>query len=63
VDSGVARALNIQIRRVADMLPGGLEQEYGFSCECGCGEVRLSGADFDECGAWLDTQGDGQERD
>jgi hypothetical protein len=27
----------MQIRRLADMLPGGLHHEYGFSCECGCG--------------------------
>jgi hypothetical protein len=56
VDSGGARALNVQIRRIAEMLPGGLEHEYGFTCECGCGEiVRLSGTDLDpERGAWLD---------
>ena len=56
MESAAARALNVQIRRVAEMLPGGLEQEYGFSCECGCGEiVRLSGADLDrKSGAWLD---------
>jgi hypothetical protein len=48
--------LNVQIRRVAEMLPGGLEHEYGFSCECGCGEiVQLSAADLDRrSGAWLD---------
>jgi hypothetical protein len=48
--------LNVQIRRIAEMLPGGLEHEYGFTCECGCGEiVRLSGTDLDpERGAWLD---------
>jgi hypothetical protein len=56
VDGGVARALNAQIRRVAEMLPGGLEHEYGFSCECGCGEIlRLSAADLErKSGAWLD---------
>jgi hypothetical protein len=56
VDGGVARALNVQIRRVAEMLPGGLEHEYGFSCECGCGEiVRLCAADLErKSGAWLD---------
>ena len=48
VDGGGARALNVQIRRVAEMLPGGLEHEYGFTCECGCGEtVRLSAEDLD----------------
>ncbi len=56
VDGGGARALNVQIRRVAEMLPGGLEHEYGFTCECGCGEtVRLSAEDLDrKSGAWLD---------
>jgi hypothetical protein len=56
VDIGIARALNMQIRRIADMLPGGLEHEYGFSCECGCGGIaRRPAAAFDsEGGAWLD---------
>jgi hypothetical protein len=56
VGSGVAKALNAQVRRVAEMLPGGLEHEYGFTCECGCGEiVRLSAADLDPMGgAWVD---------
>jgi hypothetical protein len=55
VDIRIARALNMQIRRLADMLPGGPEHKYGFSCECGCGEIaRLSAADFDhDGGAWL----------
>ena len=55
-----ARALNIQIRRLADMLPGGLGHVYGFSCECGCGETsRLSAAEFDyKGGAWLKGHGD-----
>jgi len=56
LDVGTARALNMQIRRLADMLPGGLEHEYGFSCECGCrGIVRLPATEFDrEHGAWLE---------
>jgi len=56
VDSEKARALNMQIRRLADMLPGGLEHVYGFSCECGCGETcQGSAAEFDhQGGAWLD---------
>ena len=55
MDTGIARALNMQIRRLADMLPGGLEHLYGFSCECGCGEtLELSAAEFDhQGGAWL----------
>ena len=60
VETGTARALNVQIRRIADMLPGGLEHVYGFSCECGCGQTfQLSAADFDhQGGAWLDGHND-----
>jgi hypothetical protein len=56
VDIRIAGALNMQIRRLADMLAGSPEHEYGFSCECGFGEIaRLSAADFDHGGgAWLD---------
>jgi hypothetical protein len=56
-DIGTSRTLNMQIRRLAGMLPGGLHHEYGFSCECGCGEtVRRSAAEFDrEGGMWLDS--------
>jgi hypothetical protein len=52
----------MQIRRLAEMLPGGLEHEYGFSCECGCGETfQRSAAEFDlGGGAWLDGHKDGQ---
>jgi hypothetical protein len=48
--------LNVQIRRLADLLPGGVEHEYGFTCECGCDEiVPISAAQFDsDGGAWLD---------
>jgi hypothetical protein len=62
VDIGIAKALNMQIRRLAEMLPGGREHVYGFSCECGCGEtLQVSAADFDlEGGAWLDGHWDGQ---
>jgi hypothetical protein len=50
----LARRLNEQIVRVAEMLPGRTEHEYGFSCECGCGEtVPLSLAKFVESGAWV----------
>jgi len=52
----------MQIRRLAEMLPGGREHVYGFSCECGCGEtLQVSAADFDlEGGAWLDGHWDGR---
>jgi hypothetical protein len=55
VNTGTAKALNMQICRLAEMLPGGLEHEYGFSCECGCGEiVSLSAANVSlKGGAWL----------
>ena len=63
MDTGIANALNNQIRRLAEMLPGGLEHEYGFSCECGCGEtVRLSAAEFARAGAWLDGHVYGEEQ-
>ena len=54
--AGANAALNMQIRRVAGMLPGALEHELGFSCECGCDEiVRLSAAAFDRSsGAWIE---------
>lgn len=56
LNQDAVRALNLQIRRLAELLPGGLEHAYGFSCECGCGEiVRLSATEFDhQGGAWLD---------
>ena len=65
MDIGIARALNMQIRRLADMLPGGLEHIYGFSCECGCGETcRRSAAEFDhQQGAWLDGHGHGAKHE
>lgn len=52
----------MQIRRLAEMLPGGREHVYGFSCECGCGEtLQVSAADFDlEGGAWLDGHWDSE---
>jgi hypothetical protein len=60
VNPGTAKALNMQICRLAEMLPGGLEHEYGFSCECGCGEtVSLFAADVDlSGGAWLKGHGE-----
>jgi hypothetical protein len=63
LDTGIARALNMQIRRLAGMLPGGLEHEYGFSCECGCSEiVRLPAAEFDVGhGAWLEGHQAGEK--
>ena len=55
----------MQIRRLAEMLPGGLEHVYGFSCECGCGETfQQSAAQFDHLGgAWLEGHRDGQTRE
>jgi hypothetical protein len=45
----------MQIVRLADMLPGGHEQAYGFSCECGCGEiVSITADEYARDGAWLD---------
>jgi hypothetical protein len=50
----LARRLNEQIVRLAGMLPGGNEQEYGFTCECGCREtVTLSLSRLVEDGAWV----------
>jgi hypothetical protein len=56
VDPASAKALNAQIGRLAGMLPGGLEHEYGFACECGCGEITMrSAAEFErDGGAWSD---------
>jgi hypothetical protein len=52
--AGLARRLNEQIVRVAEMLPAGTEHEYGFACECGCDEtVLLSLSTFVEGGAWV----------
>lgn len=46
----------MQIWRLAGMLPGGLEHEYGFACECGCGEiVRRSASESErDGGVWLE---------
>lgn len=50
----LARRLNEQIVRLAGMLPGGNEQEYGFTCECGCREtVTLSLSRLVAGGAWI----------
>jgi hypothetical protein len=44
----------MQIVRLAGLLPGGLEHAYGFSCECGCGEiVSITPDDYEAGGAWL----------
>jgi hypothetical protein len=54
MDPGSAQALNVQIRRLASMLPGGFEHEYGFGCECGCGEiVSMTADEYGAGGAWL----------
>jgi hypothetical protein len=53
-----AKSFNSQLR-VTVVAVGGASadgREYGFLCECGCGEtVRLVLAEYDEQGgAWLD---------
>jgi hypothetical protein len=46
---------NEQVRRLAEMLPASAETRFGFSCECGCGNVvALTARDFDANGAWAD---------
>lgn len=58
LDPERVKALNQQIRVLADRLPGAKDpnHKYGFSCECGCGKiVPLSAPEFDqEGGAWAD---------
>ena len=58
LDPERVRALNQQIRLLADKLPGATDPNhvYGFSCECGCGKiVALSALEFDrQGGAWAD---------
>jgi hypothetical protein len=45
----------MQIARLADMLPGGHEHAYGFSCECGCGEiVSITADEYERGGAWVE---------
>jgi hypothetical protein len=60
------RALNEQIRHMADLLPGAKDPHhvYGFSCECGCGRiVALSAAEFDrQGGAWAQSHRPASER-
>jgi hypothetical protein len=52
--AGLARKLNEQIARVAELLPAGTEHEYGFTCECGCDEtITLRPSTFGEGGAWV----------
>lgn len=58
LDPARVKALNDQIRRMADLLPGAKDpnHKYGFSCECGCGKiVGLSALEFDLAGgAWAE---------
>jgi hypothetical protein len=56
MDPASAKALNAQIQILASMLPGGFAHEYGFACECGCGEIAArSAAEFErDGGAWLE---------
>jgi hypothetical protein len=55
VDSSSVRRWNEQVRKLAGMVPDGLER-YGFACECGCGEtVGLTANQYDRAGgAWAD---------
>jgi hypothetical protein len=47
--ASAARSLNQQILRVADLLVGGADHTYVFSCECGCGAtVSLTPSQYDE---------------
>jgi hypothetical protein len=58
VDPGIAKALNHEIRHLADLLPGSDDptHKYGFSCEDGCEAiVPLTVAEYDAAGgAWLE---------
>ncbi|HJQ51274.1 MAG TPA: hypothetical protein VJ838_12245 [Gaiellaceae bacterium] len=58
LDPARVKALNQQIRHLAELLHGAKDDdhEYGFSCECGCGTVvALSVPEFDrDGGAWAD---------
>jgi hypothetical protein len=55
VGTGNVGDWNEQVRRLADMLPASAETRFGFSCECGCGEVvALTAAHFDRNGAWAE---------
>lgn len=66
LDPARVKALNQQIRLMADLLPGAKDpsHRYGFSCECGCGKiVPLSAAQFDfKGGAWVDGHEPAQEQ-
>ena len=58
METDIAKALNQEIRRIAETLadPGGDDNPYAFVCECGCGQtVMISLDQFDrEGGAWLE---------
>ena len=66
LDPARVKALNQQIRLMADLLPGAKDPNhvYGFSCECGCGKiVPLSASEFDrKDGAWADGHAPAQEQ-
>lgn len=66
LDSARVKALNQQLRRMAELLPGTKDEnhKYGFSCECGCGQiVALSAPEFDrEGGAWAEGHEPAHER-
>src|SRR5512146_27346 len=47
--ASAARALNQQILRLAEILVGGADHTYAFSCECGCdATVSLTPAQYDD---------------
>jgi hypothetical protein len=52
----LARALNEQIALLATKLPPDGDHKYGFTCECGCGDiVPLTLLAFQEAaGGWID---------
>ena len=56
ISEDLARVLNEQIALLALKLPPDEDHKYGFTCECGCGDiVPLTLAGLRESdGAWLD---------
>ena len=57
-DAAAAKAFNQQLRVTAEALGGHPEggHEYGFVCECGCGETAMvTLSEYDRAGgAWLE---------
>jgi hypothetical protein len=50
------KAWNEQVRQLAESFQGAPDTTYGFSCQCGCGEiVGLTAAQYDQAGgAWAE---------